>query len=110
VQGKAQLVIISAGSRCFKLIALKLINKILGPGPQQTIVGQSLDSCTKEVQAFECFDSEGRRIILVDSPGFNDSDTNVSDLDVLQLIADWLKTSCGSTYALQLTLIFNTLI
>ena len=93
--GKAQLVIISIGSRSFLLIALKLINKILGPGHQQAMVGYSLDSCTKEVQAFECFNSEGRRIILIDSPGFDG--TNVSDLGVLQSIADWLKQSYGST-------------
>jgi len=55
------------------------------------MVGHSLDSCTQEVQAFECFDSKGRQIVLVDSPGFND--TNVSDIDVLQAIADWLKQS-----------------
>jgi len=103
VQGEVQLVIISIGSRSFLLIALKLINKILGPGRQQTMVGSSLDSVTREVQAFECFNSEGRRIILVDSPGFND--TNVSDLDVLQSIADWLKQSYGSTLARQITLI-----
>jgi len=58
------------------------------------MVSHSLDSCTQEVQAFECLDSQRRRIVLVDSPGFND--TNVSDIDVLQAIADWLKQTCGS--------------
>jgi hypothetical protein len=53
------------------------------------VVGESLASCTQQVQFVQCFDSQGRRIILVDTPGFND--TKLSDLDVLELIANWLK-------------------
>ena len=39
----------------------------------------------------ECFNSQGQRIILIDTPGFND--THLSDLEVLESIANWLKNT-----------------
>ena len=41
------------------------------------------------MQPVDYIDSLGRRIVLVDSPGFDD--TYLSDLDILKLIANWLK-------------------
>jgi hypothetical protein len=54
-----------------------VINEILGPGQKQTMVSHSLDSCTQEVQAFEWLDSQRRRIVLVDTPGFNDTNASM---------------------------------
>ena len=51
-------------------------------------VGEGLESCTSSVQNCSC-SLDGRQIELVDTPGFND--TNVSDIDILQRIADYLK-------------------
>ena len=57
---------------------------------EETEVGHLLSSCTQKVQIVRCLDTQkNRQIVLVDTPGFND--TSVSDLDTLQLIADWLK-------------------
>ncbi|KAI6095453.1 P-loop containing nucleoside triphosphate hydrolase protein [Pisolithus sp. B1] len=52
-------------------------------------VGHDLTSCTSEIKATEC-DVEGFSIVLVDTPGFDD--TNKSDLDILKMISDWLNT------------------
>lgn len=56
---------------------------------QKIIVGHSLSSCTKDVQASDPFVVEGRTVKLVDTPGFNDYD--VRDTDVLQMTADWMN-------------------
>ncbi|KAJ3513209.1 hypothetical protein NLJ89_g3077 [Agrocybe chaxingu] len=57
---------------------------------EDELVGHGLRSCTQHVTAFTCNNSERtRRIVLVDTPGFDD--TNLSDLDILKRIADWLK-------------------
>ncbi|CAA7261005.1 unnamed protein product [Cyclocybe aegerita] len=57
---------------------------------EDELVGHGLRSCTQDVTAFTCYNSERtRRIVLVDTPGFDD--TNLSDLDILKRIADWLK-------------------
>ena len=51
-------------------------------------VGASLESCTDEVQLADEFTLEGRRVVLIDTPGFDDS--TKSDTDVLRMIADFL--------------------
>ena len=51
-------------------------------------VGEGLDSCTFGVQETEEFILDGRRIVLVDTPGFDDSVQ--SDTDVLKSIAAFL--------------------
>jgi len=51
-------------------------------------VGNDLESCTSEIQVSEEIILEGRRVILIDTPGFDD--TNKSDTDVLKLIAAFL--------------------
>ena len=58
-------------------------------------VGEDLDSCTSEIQESEEFVLDGRRVILIDTPGFDD--THKSDTDVLKSIAaflgeSWVKT------------------
>ena len=52
------------------------------------MVGEDLESCTSSVQTCR-FHLDGREVVLVDTPGFND--TNVADIDILQRIADYLK-------------------
>jgi len=59
-------------------------------------VGQRLKSCTSDVRAVRCtrFDpatGKTNNVVLVDTPGFDD--THLSDMEVLGLIADWLKES-----------------
>ncbi|KAF8811579.1 P-loop containing nucleoside triphosphate hydrolase protein [Phlegmacium glaucopus] len=64
------------------------INKVAGI--EGTEVGHGLKSCTHTVQIVRCLDTQqNRRVVLVDTPGFND--TNVSDLDTLRMVASWLK-------------------
>lgn len=50
--------------------------------------GRGLASCTSNVQASEPFELDGRSVILLDTPGFDDSER--SDVDVLQLISKFL--------------------
>ena len=50
-----------------------------------------LRSCTEAVAATEPFDLDGRKVVLVDTPGFDD--TTKSDSDILKLIADFLADS-----------------
>ena len=54
-------------------------------------VGEDLESCTSEIQESEEFILGGRRVILIDTPGFDD--TNQSDTDVLKSIAAFLGES-----------------
>ena len=49
----------------------------------------SLESCTKDVQFGKPFDLDGRRVVLIDTPGFDD--TKLSEVDVLNMIAAFLK-------------------
>ncbi|KAF5334745.1 hypothetical protein D9611_012954 [Ephemerocybe angulata] len=51
----------------------------------------SLHSCTEEVAVTEPFVVDSRKVVLVDTPGFDD--TNKSDSDILKLIADFLTSS-----------------
>ena len=54
-------------------------------------VGMSLESCTDGVQLADEFTMDGRRVALIDTPGFDD--TTKSDTDVLKMIADFLATT-----------------
>lgn len=54
-------------------------------------VGGRLTSCTDDVQLADVFTLDGREVILIDTPGFDD--TNKSDTDVLKLIAAFLATT-----------------
>ena len=75
-------------SQCYSLIYLQFINK--AAGLEETEVGHGLESCTYQIQVVRCLDKQqNRRIVFVDTPGFDD--TNISDFDILQVVADWLK-------------------
>ncbi|KAF9533597.1 hypothetical protein CPB83DRAFT_845536 [Crepidotus variabilis] len=76
-------------------------------GRDASPVGDDLSSCTKEIKVVEC-EVQGRQIVLVDTPGFND--TNLTDMDILRMIADWLKQTyeegielCGLLYFHRIT-------
>jgi hypothetical protein len=53
-------------------------------------VGDGLESCTSVVQPGKPFILDGRRVVLIDTPGFDD--TTRSDVDVLNTIALFLAT------------------
>jgi len=54
-------------------------------------VGANLESCTANVQLAGGFTIDGRPVVLIDTPGFDD--TKMSDTDVLKLIAAFLATT-----------------
>ena len=53
--------------------------------------GSALASCTKQIQAVRVYEHPkyANRLVLVDTPGFDD--THKSDMEILQMISDWLK-------------------
>jgi len=51
-------------------------------------VGHALDSCTAEMQLSRLFTLDGRPVILIDTPGFDD--TTKTEVEILQLIAESL--------------------
>jgi hypothetical protein len=56
-------------------------------------VGDGSESCTQGICAYGCLhpNGSGRKVILIDTPGFGD--TERTDHDTLQNIAQWLKTT-----------------
>ncbi|KAA1470802.1 hypothetical protein DENSPDRAFT_849813 [Dentipellis sp. KUC8613] len=62
-------------------------------------VGQGLQSCTSQVQLAPPFYLQGRPVTLIDTPGFDD--TNTSDTDILNHIAVFLAATYerGTTLA-----------
>ena len=71
-------------SRC----CLQFINHASGSNLQ---VGKALNSCTAEVALADVFTLDERRVILIDTPGFDD--TSRSDTDILRMIAAYLATT-----------------
>ncbi|KAF9447817.1 hypothetical protein P691DRAFT_801763 [Macrolepiota fuliginosa MF-IS2] len=65
------------------------IQKAINRGYQEG-VGHSLDSHTKEVCAIRVSFKDNIHIVLLDTPGFDD--TNLSDTQVLGKIGNWLKS------------------
>lgn len=53
-------------------------------------VGHDLASCTAIMECSDTFELHGRRITLLDTPGFDD--TTRSDTEVLRTIAAYLST------------------
>ncbi|KAJ7511404.1 lipoxygenase [Mycena galericulata] len=52
-------------------------------------IGHSLESETSEIRSVRFVD-RGRKVIIVDTPGFDDSRPDITDTDVLKQIADFL--------------------
>ncbi|KAF8557842.1 hypothetical protein OG21DRAFT_1406255 [Imleria badia] len=64
------------------------INKAAGKTVVEVV--EDLRSQTRAVQSVRCLHPDGcRNIVLVDTPGFDD--TNLSDVQILRIIAHWLK-------------------
>ncbi|KAJ6562431.1 P-loop containing nucleoside triphosphate hydrolase protein [Mycena capillaripes] len=60
-------------------------------GDESIVIGHSIESETTEVQTSTFRDpATGRKVILVDTPGFDDSRAGVTDTDVLKKIAEFL--------------------
>ncbi|KAM5359118.1 hypothetical protein ACJZ2D_014724 [Fusarium nematophilum] len=57
-------------------------------GDDNVIVGHSLEACTQKVTSFEV-NANGHNIVLVDTPGFNDTDKSDTEilLDLAKLLA-----------------------
>ncbi|KAF8602528.1 hypothetical protein BDV93DRAFT_443727 [Ceratobasidium sp. AG-I] len=56
-------------------------------------VGHDLYSCTKEVAKSPVFELDGRRVVLIDTPGFDDNE--VSDVGTLKRIAAFMSETYG---------------
>ena len=54
-------------------------------------VGTGLEPTTTQIQLSNEFVLDGRRIVLIDTPGFDD--VTLSDTDVLKMIAEFLATT-----------------
>ena len=54
-------------------------------------IGMGLVSCTEDVQLADEIIIDGQPVVLIDTPGFDD--TNKSDTDILKLIAAFLATT-----------------
>ena len=54
-------------------------------------VGTGLESCTDEVNPVDAFALDGRPVVLIDTPGFDD--TSKSDTDILNSIAAYLAST-----------------
>lgn len=54
-------------------------------------VGRGLQSCTNAVQMAGAFNLDRRRVVLIDTPGFND--TTKSDTEILRTIVAFLGAS-----------------
>ena len=67
---------------------LQFINLVSGSG---MAIGQGLSSCTSKVETTDTFMLDGRLVTLIDTPGFDDS--NVSDTDILKMIALFLSST-----------------
>ncbi|KAI5995159.1 P-loop containing nucleoside triphosphate hydrolase protein [Pisolithus albus] len=68
--------------------------------------GHDLTSCTKEVRAVRYPHTDGdRNIVLIDTPGFDD--TFMTDVQVLQRIADWLNSTYEKNIKLSGILYFH---
>lgn len=75
-------------THCLYLRLTQFIN--LASGSDLRVSG-GLQSCTNSVQATAPFDLDDRRVVLIDTPGFDD--TTQSDTDVLRTIAAFLATT-----------------
>lgn len=70
-------------------------------------VGMSLKSCTTEVTPTEPFLVSGKSVILLDTPGFDD--TNVSDFDILEEIAQYMTKTYKEQRLLDGILYFHSI-
>jgi hypothetical protein len=72
-------------------------------GTNNQAVGTGLRSCTSEVTPSLPFSIQGRKVILLDTPGFDD--TKTSDFDILEEIAKYMTNTYVSSYPITQVLI-----
>lgn len=54
-------------------------------------MGEGLRSCTAAIGNSDIFELDGCSVMLIDTPGFND--TTKSDTDILKLISTYMATA-----------------
>ena len=59
-------------------------------GNEEVVIGHGVDSETQEINQY-AIHHEGQRYVVVDSPGFQD--TNRDDEDIFHQLASWMETS-----------------
>jgi hypothetical protein len=76
---------------CYFNFPAQFINTATGGG---CVVGHGLESCTEDITItkFQRLERSDLDIVFVDSPGLDNA--NKSDAEILDMIADWLKTTC----------------
>ena len=82
-------------SYCYHIVQSQTIPQIINriAGKDVVKIGHGLESCTSSIRhvIIPHPTDKGRRIILIDTPGFDD--TYISDADILECIALWLARS-----------------
>ena len=86
--GKTSVSVICCRSACEMIYGVQFINVASG---SRLRVGKNLQSCTAEVEVADEFILDGRRVVLIDTPGFDD--TTVSDAEILEKIAAFLAVT-----------------
>ena len=54
-------------------------------------MGHGLESQTSSVKESIFTTEHGQKVVFIDTPGFEDSRDDVSDVDILQMIVDYLQ-------------------
>ncbi|KAF9050476.1 hypothetical protein BJ165DRAFT_1003679 [Panaeolus papilionaceus] len=84
--------------------------ELLGSKDELQISSDQLDGFTQTVSTYEVKNAryKGRKIFLVDSPGF--ADRKISEMEIVSLLQNWIKTNGGSYFSciLYLTPITHT--
>jgi len=65
-------------------------------GDENVMIGQDIESETRDVQAWIFGEESGRKVAVVDTPGFDDTRDDMTDTEVLKKIADFLAHTCIS--------------
>ncbi|KAK1753955.1 P-loop containing nucleoside triphosphate hydrolase protein [Echria macrotheca] len=60
----------------------------VGPDRNQPVIGEELQSCTEDIESYPCILSDGRRVVLLDTPGFGD--TIRSDDEIMCQIVEFI--------------------
>lgn len=61
----------------------------------EVATGYVQKSCTKLVAASEPFFAGGRKIVLLDTPGFNNDSLVLSDIRIVEAVAEYMKAKMG---------------
>lgn len=79
--------------RCLRMytVSLTYFQFIAAVTGGDVVIGHDLQSCTTEIKIvkYECPDKSDFDVVFVDTPGFDD--TQRTDVEILEMIADWLN-------------------